>query len=88
MFGEKGVREMTDGFRNEKVTVDVIERLGVLNTKPNGYTLECNIVSWNGNKPKVDIRSWCGYDRPTRGITLTEEEAKALYEVLKGRYEA
>jgi len=69
-------------------TVDIIEHIGVIGTKPNGYTKEVNVVAWNGNRPKVDIREWnAEHDRPTRGITLTEEEAQALYEALKGRYD-
>ena len=69
-------------------TVDIIEHIGVIGTKPNGYTKEVNVVAWNGNRPKVDIREWnADHDRPTRGITLTEDEAKALYEALKGRYD-
>lgn len=69
-------------------TVEIMEHISVLGKKPNGYTKEVNVVAWNGNSPKVDIREWNeDHSRPTRGITLTEDEAKALYEALKGRYE-
>lgn len=72
----------------DKFSVEIIEHIGVLGKKPNGYTKEINIVAWNGHSPKVDIREWNeAHDRPSRGLTLTEEEAEALYTVLKGRYE-
>lgn len=70
-------------------TVEILEHIGVLGTKPSGYTKEVNVVAWNGNSPKVDIREWnADHTRPSKGIVLTEDEAKALYEALKGRYDA
>ena len=69
-------------------TVEIVEHIGVISTKPNGNTKDVNVVAWNGHSPKVDIREWNEtHDRPTRGLTLTEDEAKTLYEILKGRYE-
>ena len=71
---------MTSGFRNEEVTYEIVDHIGVAGKK------EVNVVSWCGNPPKIDIREWNG-DRPRRGITLTDEEARELYETLKERYE-
>lgn len=71
---------MTDGFRNEKVTYEIVDHIGVAGKK------EINLVSWNDKPAKIDIREWAG-GVPRKGITLTEEEAQELYEVLKGRYE-
>lgn len=79
---------MTAGFRNEKVTYEVIEHLGSIGEDYNGYLKEVNIVSWNRKEPKIDIRSWDeNHERMTKGITLTDAEAHDLYEVLKARYE-
>ena len=50
------------------------------------YTKECNIVSWNDGTPKLDIRGWRG-EKPLKGITLDDDESKALYEGLKAYYE-
>ena len=49
---------------------------------------EVNIVSWNGRPAKIDIREWDEYHMtPRRGITLSDEDAKELYLVLKERYD-
>ena len=71
------------------ITFEIVERIGAIGTtRPNGFTKEVNIVAWNNGAPKIDIREWdADHIRMTRGTTLTEEEAKALYEALKGRYE-
>ena len=68
---------------------EIIESMGVISTHENGWKKEVNIVSWRGARPKVDIRDWdADHERMARGITLTEDEAKALYEILKERYGA
>ena len=64
----------------------VIQHLGVLNQKK--WPIEENIVSWNGGQAKLDIRPWepGDIDDDTRkcgkGISLTNEEAKALQEII------
>ncbi len=51
----------------------------MLGESSSGYTKEINLISWNGAKPKYDIRSWSpGREKCGKGITLTEEEAKRL----------
>ena len=39
------------------------------------------LISYNGRKPKYDIRTWRG-SKMLKGITLTEEEACQLYKIL------
>ena len=58
---------------NDKVRFDLMEHIGVLAKKDNGWTKEVNIVAWNGGKAKV-------------GITLFEEEAETLVKALAHRY--
>ena len=42
------------------------------------------MISWNGAAPKYDIRDWAPeHEKMGKGITLTKEEAEALYELLK-----
>lgn len=67
---------------------EIVEPIAVLG-KANDRTIEVNMVSWNGRPAKVDIRRWSeDHIFMGKGIALTEDEAKALYEALKGRYEA
>lgn len=72
---------------NDEVYFDLMEHIGVLTNKENGWTKEVNIVAWNGGKPKVDIRDWDpDHLRMTKGITLFEEEAEKLTKALARRY--
>ena len=79
---------MTAGFREEKVTFDIVDHLGMVGTPDrDGFQKEVNIVSWNGRKPKVDIRAWnAEHTRMRNGIRLTEEEAEDLMNVLNNSY--
>ena len=48
---------------------------------------EINVVAWNGGKPKIDVRDWnSAHDRMSRGITLTEDQAKKMTMALVDRY--
>jgi len=50
-----------------------------------GIALEVNLVSWNGKRPKIDIRRWDGEKKkPMKGLTVTREEAEKLVEALSG----
>lgn len=70
------------------ITNTIIKSLAVLSENVSGYTKEVNFVSWNGNDAKLDIRIWYpGHERCGKGITLTEDEGRKLYEVLKSVYE-
>ena len=68
----------------DKVTWDIRQKLGVLSTnEKSGWTKEANIVSWSGGPEKLDIRDWKpDHSKMSKGITLNEEEAKALYSAL------
>jgi hypothetical protein len=44
-------------------------------------------VSWNKREPKLDLRAWHegdgGEEKAGKGLTLTDEEGRALLEALK-----
>lgn len=49
-----------------------------------GYTKEINLIAWNGNEPKYDIRSFSpAREKCGKGITLTKAEAEKLLAALK-----
>ncbi len=62
---------------------EIVEELGVLSTNSKGWTKEFNKVSWNGGKPKYDIRDWApDHEKMGKGVTLTEEEVAVLKDLL------
>lgn len=66
---------------------EIVENLGVLSENAKGWRKELNLVSWNERPAKYDLRDWNPeHTRMTKGITLTEEEAKVLSEILKEEF--
>ena len=66
------------------VKYEIVEKLGVLSESSKGWTKELNRISWNGGEPKLDIRDWAPeHEKMGKGVTLTEEEAKNLLNLLQ-----
>lgn len=62
---------------------EIIEELGVLSESAKGWKTELNLISYNGAKPKYDLRSWApGREKMGKGITLTPEEVEVLKDLL------
>ena len=67
----------------DKITYEVLEKLGVLSESPRGWTKELRLVDWNNRGPRYDLREWSPGDRKaSRGITLSLREMRILQEVL------
>lgn len=66
---------------NTEITMDVVQEYGNLSDR-----IRFNKISWNGATPKYDIRNWYvdkeGNLKFAKGITLTDDEVKKLYEIL------
>ena len=61
------------------IKYDIIEKIGVLSENDKRKKKELNMISWNGAKPKYDIRDWSPeHEKMGKGITLSEEEMKKL----------
>lgn len=74
--------------KKDEITMKLTEEVAVLSENEHGYTVEVNYVDWNHQGPKLDIRNWHpGRERCGKGIALTEEESRGLYEALKKIYE-
>ena len=70
------------------IKYEIKEEIGEISSSAKGWTKELNLISWNGATPKYDIRDWDpDHEKMGKGVTLTEEEAKALYELLKERFD-
>ena len=66
-----------------EIKYEVVQRIAVLSERPRGWERQLNMVSWNGNPPKYDIRDWSpDGSRMAKGISLTEEELKTLKGIL------
>lgn len=68
----------------KELSMDIQKKVGVVSESPSGWTLQLNFISGEGNEPKYDLRRW----NPTmtssgRGLTLTEEELRALFEIIR-----
>lgn len=72
-----------------QINYEIKKHIGIISEIKNGWTKELNLVSWNDNDPKYDIRDWDPkHEKMSRGITLTEEEAYELSIMLSGEFES
>lgn len=63
---------------------EIMQNFGVISTSPKGWTKELNLISWNGNPPKYDLRDWSpDHEKMGKGVTLSEEEIAELKKILK-----
>lgn len=70
-----------------EIKYDIIENIGVLSDNGKGWTKELNLVSWNEREAKYDIRDWNeDHTRMRKGVTLTNEEAEVLFNVLSEEF--
>ncbi|WKT76867.1 YdbC family protein [Lysinibacillus fusiformis] len=67
-----------------EIKFEVIEHIGVLSESSKGWKKEINLISWNGNEPKYDIREWApNREKMGKGITLSGEEVQLLKKLLE-----
>lgn len=68
----------------KEIQYEIVKKIAVLSMSDSGYAKEINLISWNGNEPKYDIRSFSpNHERCGKGITLTADEAAALLKALQ-----
>lgn len=67
-----------------EIKYEITQSIACLSEEKGGWTKELNLISWNGNAPKYDIRSWSSdHSKMGKGITLTKEELLQLSSVLE-----
>ena len=67
-----------------EITYEIEQRIAVLSTNARGWERQLNLISWNGNAAKYDIRDWSpDGTRMSKGVSLTKEELKALKGILE-----
>ncbi len=65
------------------IKYEITEELAVLSESSRGWSKEINMVSWNDREAKIDIREWSPeHERMGKGVTLNNEEARILRDVL------
>lgn len=70
----------------EEFTYEIVKPIAVLG-ESGKLTTELNVVRYNSNEPKYDLRKWraCSAGKKMqKGLTLTKEELIALRDVLNG----
>ena len=66
------------GFKKE-FEFKIVERISTISNKNDSWPLELNLVSFNGEPPKYDIRRWDkSHTRMGRGASLTLDELRKL----------
>ncbi len=70
-------------FIMAEIKYEIIEEIGRISESTKGWNKELNLVSWNDNKPKYDLRDWApNHEKMGKGITLSTEELKKLKDLL------
>ena len=65
------------------IKFEITRNLGVLSEGTKGWQKEINLVSWNGRKPKIDIRDWGpDHEKMGKGVTFNVQEMTKLKELL------
>lgn len=66
-----------------EITFEIKAKLGVIQEYPTGWCKELNIVSWNGNPAKFDVRDWDPeHEHMSKGITMTEKEMAKMMDIV------
>lgn len=66
-----------------EVTFEIKKHIATITTHETGWQKELNIISWNGNAPKYDIRDWSpNHEQMSRGITLTKNDAVTIAQAI------
>ena len=61
---------------------EIVEHIGVIRAGSNGWSMELNVVSWNGGQPKFDVRAWDqDHEHMTRGVSLFEGEFRKMIDL-------
>ena len=67
---------------------EILNVLGTISEGTKGWNKQLTRVSWDGNDPKYDIRTWSpDYEKMGKGITLSEEELRVLKALIDAEIE-
>ena len=70
-------------MKNDNIRFEIIKPIAVLSTRED-MTKEANFVSWNYEKPVIDVRYWnTDHTTMSNGITFNETEILTLFKGVK-----
>lgn len=76
-------KESIGGKQMADIKFEIYETIGTLSQSAKGWSKELNLISWNGNTAKYDLRDWApDHTKMGKGVTLTKEELIVLRDVL------
>ena len=65
------------------IKYEIKETIAVIAESAKGWKKELNLISWNGKEAKYDLREWWPeHEKMGKGVTLSNDELKALKELL------
>lgn len=65
------------------IKFEIEKEMGKISESSKGWTKELNLISWNGKEAKYDLRDWAPeHEKMGKGVTLSNDELKALKELL------
>lgn len=66
-----------------EIKYEIKNTIGTISESAKGWSKELNMISWNGAAAKLDVRDWAPeHEKMGKGITLSQEEAEVLYDLL------
>ena len=75
------------GYQGTDFKYEVVHSIGEVCRKRNGEKIEANLISYNGSRPKLDIRNWSvDSGRMLKGVTMTLEQGRELQRLLDTFY--
>lgn len=64
---------------------EITQHIATLSTERSGWTKELNLVSFNDQVPKYDLRTWDPkHEKMGKGVTLSKEEMASLKDTIEG----
>ncbi|SUY47545.1 bacterial seryl-tRNA synthetase related [Clostridium putrefaciens] len=65
------------------IKYEIKETIGTISESSKGWKKELNLISWNGNVAKYDIREWDpDHKKMGKGITLSKEELNVIKDMI------
>ena len=73
--------------KNNEITFEIVEHIGDISLASSGWKRELNLVSWNGNDARWDLRAWSpDHTKMSRGLSFCPEEMQIIAKLLKDRF--